>query len=344
MTESCPSPYLCFVDDSLPGFTRRKLKHGWAYYDADGARITDRDEIDRLNAIGMPPAYQDCWFSPTPHGHIQAIGKDARGRRQYRYHPAFRAGQEQSKFMRCAEFGHALPRLRARVEEDIHTRRLSREAVIAAVIRLLDLGRVRVGNESYAQANESFGATTLRRLHAQLTRSALTLEFKGKSGKMHRIRMSDRHLIRIIRRCQDLEGQHLFQYVDAEGEPHRIGSGDVNAYIKETMGEAFSAKNFRTWSASVIAFEALCTARAPLSVKKLVEPVAQLLGNTPAIARKSYVHPALIELAQSSRTLSDVRLPRKSRYLSRAERGLIAFLEEQGKECGDADTGRAKAA
>lgn len=329
MMSDCDKPtLLCYVDDSLPGITRRALKRGWAYFDAKGERITDRDEIDRLNAVGMPPAYIDCWFCPSSQGHIQATGYDARGRKQYRYHPDFRAGQEADKYERCAAFGRALPLLRARVESDLRGRALERDTVVAAVIRLLDLGRVRVGNESYAKTNKSYGATTLRRKHAQLSSGRIKLQFRAKSGKMQQITIADSRLVRLARRCQDLPGQHLFQYLDTAGEAHPVGSGEVNAYLRETMGEAFSAKHFRTWGASVIAFQALVEAGGKLPLKAMIAPVSEALGNTPAIARKSYVHPALIEAAQDGGLPKGLKLPRRTKYLSAVERGLIEFLEQ----------------
>jgi DNA topoisomerase-1 len=217
--------------------------------------------------------------------------------------------------------------LRARVESDLQGRALERDTVVAAVIRLLDLGRVRVGNESYAKANKSYGATTLRRRHAQLSSSRIKLQFRAKSGKMQQLTIIDSRLARLARRCQDLPGQHLFQYLDAEGEPHPVGSADVNAYLRETMLEAFSAKHFRTWGASVIAFETLVQAGGALPLKMLIAPVCEALGNTPAIARKSYIHPAIIEAAQDSGLPGGLKLPRRTKYLSAVERGLIEFLE-----------------
>ncbi len=328
MMSTAPLPaMLCYVDDSLPGITRRPLKRGWAWFDAKGQRITNRDEIDRLNAVGMPPAYIDCWFCPSAQGHIQATGYDARGRKQYRYHPDFRAGQDADKYERCAAFGRALPLLRARVESDLQGRTLDRDTVIAAVIRLLDLGRVRVGNESYAKANKSYGATTLRRRHATLGSGRIKLQFRAKSGKLQQLTIADSRLVRLARRCQDLPGQHLFQYVDEAGEAHPVGSADVNAYLRETMGEAFSAKHFRTWGASVIAFQTLIEAGGKLPLKALVAPVCEALGNTPAIARKSYIHPALIDATQGDGLPEDLKLPRRTKYLSSHERGLIEFLD-----------------
>ncbi len=326
-----PNVDLRHVDDSLPGISRRRLKRGWAYHDNEGRRITDRDEIDRLNAIGMPPAYERCWFCADPSGHIQATGYDARGRKQYRYHVEFRAAQDAGKFDRCAAFGMALPKLRARVDHAISGRAPTRDAVIAAVVRLLDIGFIRVGNESYARENRSFGATTLRNRHATLTRERIRLVFRGKSGKLHKLTIADRRLARIVRRCQDLPGQRLFQYLNGDGTPHPVGSSEVNAWLREATGEDFSAKHFRTWSASVIAFETLVAAKGPISVKALVEPVCAALGNTPAIARKSYIHPALIDAAREGLP-KGLNMPRRTKYLSATERGLIAFLTNGGTD------------
>ena len=319
---------LTYVDDSEPGITRRRKGRYWQYFDAGGARITDRDEIDRLNGIGLPPAYRDAWFCPEPNGHIQAIGYDDRGRKQYRYHPEFRAKQEAAKYDRCPEFGKVLPKLRRRVEADLRKRRLTRDTVVAAVIRLLDSGRIRVGNEAYAQTNKSYGATTLRNRHAKVAGRTVKMRFKAKSGIERELRITDATLSRIVKRCQDLPGQHLFQYLDEDGEPHPVTSTDVNDYIRDATGEDFTAKHFRTWSASVIAFEQICAAgEEGVGLKTLLEPVAEALGNTPAISRKSYVHPAIVEAVKNApRKRLSLHCPRSTKYLSSAERGLIAFL------------------
>jgi len=316
---------ICYVDCDLPGISRKKVRNGWAYFDAKGARITDRDEIDRLNRIALPPAYVDAWYCPNATGHIQAIGYDARGRRQYRYHADFRERQDAAKYDRCADFGRALPLLRARVEADLAGKPTARDTVIAAVIRLLDLGHIRVGNESYAQANKSFGATTLRTRHATVKNGSLSLQYRAKSGIMRKLTISDKSLLRVVRRVQDLPGQNLFQYLDDDGEPRTIGSADVNAYIRDAMGADFSAKHFRTWGGSVIALQSiLASDGAKLKLTDLLEPVAAALGNTPTIARKSYVHPRVLELAS---TPAAIILPRKTRWLSPAERALIELLD-----------------
>src|ERR1044071_9790472 len=241
-----PAPRLHYVDDSRPGITRKRQGRYWQYFDADGKRITDRDEIDRLNAIGLPPAYRDAWFCPDPNGHIQAIGYDDKGRKQYRYHTGFRERQEAAKYERCADFGKALTRLRRKVEADLRKRSLSRDTVIAAVVRLLDTGRIRVGNEAYAQENKSYGATTLRRRHPKVAGRKVKMRFKAKSGIERELTITDASLTRIVRRCQDLPGQHLFQYMYADGEAHPVSSTELNDYIREATGGDFTAKHFRT--------------------------------------------------------------------------------------------------
>lgn len=320
---------LVYVDPEMPGIARKKIRNGWGYTDAKGNRITDRDEIERLNKVALPPAYVDAWFCPSPHGHIQAIGYDAKGRKQYRYHPDFRAKQEAEKYDRLADFGRALPLLRAQVERDIAGKPTERDTVIAAVVRLLDTGHIRVGNEAYAQSNKSFGATTLRNRHAKLSGGKLSLQYRAKSGVMRKLTLGDRGLLRVVRRVQDLPGQNLFQYLGDDGSPCSVGSGDVNAYIKEAMGDDFSAKHFRTWGASVIAFEhvvAACRSGSVVKLAQVLEPVAAALGNTPSIARKSYVHPFVLELKDAC------PLPRKTRWLSGAERALIALLDDAAKD------------
>jgi DNA topoisomerase I len=320
------------VDDSKPGITRKKAGHGWGYYNPDGSRITDREEIDRLNKIALPPAYTDAWFCPNADGHIQATGVDARGRKQYRYHLDFRAQQEADKYERTADFGRALPKLRARVEADLAGRKLAHDTVVAAVVRLLDLGHIRVGNENYAKENKSFGATTLRNRHAKVQGAKLRLEYIGKSGKKQRLTIEDKRLANIVRRTQDLPGQHLFEYVDDDGQPHPIGSHEVNDYIKNATGGDFTAKHFRTWGASLLAFEhILATAEGgKISLKPMLEAVAASLGNTPAISRKSYIHPALIELCRNGDAgeLCALKLPRAVQHLTSHERALIGFLDE----------------
>jgi DNA topoisomerase-1 len=316
--------------DTEPGITRKRQGRYWAYFDARGKRVTDRDEIDRLNAIGLPPAYTDAWFCAEPNGHLQATGVDARGRKQYRYHPDFRAKRDSAKYEGLLEFGKALPKLRRRVERDLHKRDLTREAVLAAVVRLLDTEHIRVGNEEYAKANKSFGATTLRRRHLKRTGHGLMMRFTGKHGIVHEVKITDSNLKRICRRCQELPGQMLFQYVNGDGEPKPVSSGDVNDYIRDATGNDFTAKHFRTWSASVIALEQLLKKKedARISVKTVIEPVAEALGNTAAISRKSYVHPKLLDAVKDDARdpLDGMDRPRARRRLSSSEVALLQFL------------------
>ena len=323
------SPRLIHVDDSLPGISRTRSGVGWLYRDAKGKIIRDRDEIDRLNAIALPPAYTDAWFCPAANGHILATGYDARGRKQYRYHPDFRIAREADKYDRCAAFGHALPLLRARLADDLNRRTLCSERVVAAVVRLLDLAALRVGNEQYVAANKSFGATTLRQRHAKLSGKTLRLKYVAKGGAMREVTISDRSLTTLVRRLQDLPGQNLFQYDDGAGIC-AVASEDVNAYIREAMGGDFSAKHFRTWTASVEAFAFLYDAPNPPTLKTMLEHVAGRLGNTPAIARKAYVHPAMLAAAQAREDFAATvgKLPRATRYLSRYERGFLTYLEQ----------------
>lgn len=322
------APRLVHVDDSLPGISRERSGTGWRYRDAKGKIIRERDEIDRLNAIALPPAYEDAWFCPAPNGHILATGYDARGRKQYRYHPDFRIARDADKYDRCAAFGHALPLLRARLADDLNRRTLCCERVVAAVVRLLDLAALRIGNEQYVAANKSFGATTLRQRHAKLSGQTLRLNYVAKGGAKREVTISDRSLSTLVRRLQDLPGQKLFQYVDGD-DVCAVGSDDVNAYIREAMGDEFSAKHFRTWTASVEAFAFLYDAPEPPALKAMLEQVADRLGNTPAIARKAYIHPAMLAAAQQREEFSAKigNLPRATRYLSRYERGFLTYLE-----------------
>ncbi|HEV2594672.1 MAG TPA: DNA topoisomerase IB [Sphingomicrobium sp.] len=321
--------------DAEPGITRKKIGRYWAYFDANGDRITDRDEIDRLNAIGLPPAYTDAWFCTDPNGHMQATGIDARGRKQYRYHPLFREKRENAKYEGLLEFGKALSRLRRRVETDLKKRTLTRETVLAAVVRLLDTQHIRIGNEQYARTNKSFGATTLRNRHLRRKGQSLSMRFTGKHGIVHEVTITDTNLKRICKRCQDLPGQMLFQYINGDGEPKPVSSGDVNDYIKEASGGDFTAKHFRTWSASVIALDQLLQKAedARITVKTVVEPVAEALGNTPAISRKSYVHPRLLEAVKENARdpLEGMGRPKGRKRLSSAEVALLDFLARGAK-------------
>jgi DNA topoisomerase I len=319
--------------DDEPGYSRQKNGRSWAYFDEHGKRITDRAEIDRLNAIALPPAYKDAWFCKDASGHLQATGRDDRGRKQYRYHPGYRSKRDTSKYEGCVEFGQALPRLRARVERDLKKRKLGRDTVLAAVIRLLDREHIRVGNEEYAKENKSFGLTTLRGRHVRRSGGKLKMRFPGKSGIVHETTITDRNLLRVVKKCQDLPGQMLFQYVNGDGQPQAVTSADVNNYIRNATGGDFTAKHFRTWGASVIFFKELLAKAEEkrLSLKTALEPVAEALGNTPAISRKSYVHPLLIEVLQQDPRdpLHGFEPPPPRRRLSSAETAFLAFLKKK---------------
>lgn len=321
--------------DSEPGYTRKRQGRYWQYFDEAGKRVTDREEIERLNAIALPPAYTDAWFCKSANGHIQATGKDARGRKQYRYHPDFRARMDASKFDGCRQFGALLPKIRKRVEKDLRKRKLDRDAVLAAIVRLLDREHMRIGNEQYAKANKSFGLSTLRTRHVSKKRGKLTMRYVGKHGIVHEATITDANLKRIVGRCQELPGQMLFQYVNGDGAPQSITSSDVNDYIREASGGDFTAKHFRTWGASVIFFEQLLASaeKEKKSLKSVLEPVAEALGNTPTMSRKSYVHPCLIEALQHDPRdpLNGMKRPRPRRRLTSAETGLLKFLGKRPK-------------
>jgi DNA topoisomerase-1 len=334
MTDEKPARVqLRHSSDSEPGYSRRKHGRYWQYFDEEGARLTDRETIERLNSLALPPAYTDAWFCKNANGHLQATGVDARGRKQYRYHPHFRARRDKKKYTGTQDFGRALPKIRKQVEKDLKKPALCREAVLAAVVRLLDTQYLRVGNEQYARENKSFGATTLRSRHLRRESGKLMMRFRGKHGIVHEVPITDRNLKRIVAKCHDLPGQHLFQYVDEGGEACAVTSADVNEYIREATDGDFTAKNFRTWAASVIAFDTMLEAadeeRAKISLKTVLEPVAEALGNTPAISRKSYVHPKLIDAARDRprNPLNGLERPRRRKYLSSAEVGLLEFLK-----------------
>jgi DNA topoisomerase I len=322
--------------DTEPGISRKRMGRYWAYFDPQGERITDRAEIDRLNAIALPPAYANAWFCADPNGHLQATGIDARGRKQYRYHPLFREMRENAKFDGLLEFGKALPRIRRKVDKDLRKRSLSKEKVLAGIVRLLDDDFLRIGNREYAKQNKSFGATTLLSRQVKDDGRKVRMRFKGKSGVEQEVTITDRTLRRLVRQLQDLPGQALFQYIDGDGNPHPINSSEVNDYIREATDGEFTAKHFRTWGASVLAFEQLLDHEESkrISVETMIEPVAEALGNTVAISRKAYVHPALIEAVKERPRdpLKGMERPAPRKWLSDCEVGLLQFLAANGRK------------
>jgi DNA topoisomerase-1 len=321
--------------DSEPGYSRKRMGRYWAYFDGE-KRVTDRATIDRLNSVALPPAYKHAWFCKDPDGHLQATGIDDRGRKQYRYHPDFRAKAEASKFAGLAEFGKNLPKIRRKVDKDLAKRALSRDKVVAAVIRLLDEEYLRVGNQAYAKENNSFGATTLLSRQVHDDGRKVKMRFKGKSGVMHEVLITDRTLRRVVRQLQELPGQQLFQYVNGDGNPHPVNSNEVNDYIREATGCDFTAKHFRTWGATVLAFEQMLDKadNARISVNTMIEPVAEALGNTVAMSRKAYVHPALIEAVKENPRdpLKGLERPRSRKWLSSCEVALIPFLKKVARK------------
>lgn len=299
---------LRYVTDQTPGIRRRKTGRHFRYLAPDGSPVKNERDLLRIKALAIPPAWTDVWICPRADGHLQATGRDAKGRKQYRYHPRWREVRDDAKFGRMAAFGRALPTIRERVERDLAHNGLSRDKVIATVVRLLERTLIRIGNEEYARANDSYGLTTLRDEHADFTTTAVRFFFRGKSGKTCHVDVKDRRLARIVRRCRDLPGQTLFQYVDDEGETRSVGSSDVNDYLRETTGEEFTAKDFRTWFGTVLAARELLDAEPATTdrekqhcVVRAIERVAERLGNTPAICRRCYVHPAVLDAYQNGR-------------------------------------------
>lgn len=333
---------LRYVTDDGPGVTRRRAGKRWAYHDVDGTRITDEVRIAWYDRLAIPPAWTGVWICPDRRGHLQATGRDAKGRKVYRYHPRWREVREEAKYSRMVSFARALPAIRQRVEEDLARRGLPREKVLATVVALLERTRIRVGNEEYARDNRSFGLTTLRDRHARIRGGRMTFAFKGKSGKPHEIEVADRQLARIVARCQELPGQQLFQYVDDDGERRGVGSDDVNAYLREITGEDFTAKDFRTWAGTVLAAMALqefkefdSEAEAKKNVVRAIEHVAEKLGNTPAVSRASYVHPKVIDayiegdLVRAARKEADRTLTDELSDLEPEEAAVYALLRER---------------
>jgi DNA topoisomerase-1 len=293
---------LRYSTDARPGITRRRSGRGFSYRAADGSLVRERATLARIRALAIPPAWTDVWICPWPNGHLQASGRDARGRKQYRYHARWHAHRGAEKFERMIEFGRALPAIRERCDADLARPGLPREKVLATVVRLLELTLIRVGNDEYARQNRSFGLTTLRDRHARIDGSEIRFRFRGKSGLEHEVGLRDRRLARVVRRCQELPGQELLQYLDDSGAVRDVTSDDVNGYIREISGGDFTAKDFRTWAGTVLAYRALKalqpddgSAAPKRAVVEAIKHTAERLGNTPAVARGSYVHPAVLE-------------------------------------------------
>jgi DNA topoisomerase-1 len=312
--ESAKEAGLRYVYSDRSGITRHRAGKGFFYRDTEGERITDKKTLERIKSLAIPPAWEDVWICPSPNGHLQATGRDTRNRKQYRYHPKWREVRDETKYEHMMAFGKALPGIRERVEADLRKQGLPKEKLLAAIIRLLETTLIRVGNHQYAKENNSFGLTTMRDHHVEVSGSTVHFEFKGKSGVEHEIDLRDRRLAAIVKRSQELPGEDLFQYIDEDGERRTISSDDVNAYLKEISGEDFTAKDFRTWAGTLLAAEALAgfesfdtETTAKKNVVQAIERVAARLGNTATICRKCYVHPAVIDAYLDGDTVETVK-------------------------------------
>ncbi|GAC1398324.1 MAG: DNA topoisomerase IB [Chloroflexota bacterium] len=312
--DSARAAGLQHVSDTKPGIRRRRDGETFVYTDRHGVTIEDPATLARIKSLAIPPAWTDVWIAPSPRGHIQATGRDARGRKQYRYHPKWGEIRDETKYHRMEAFAHALPGIRKRVQHDLTLPGLPREKILATVVRLLEGTLIRVGNESYAKENHHYGLTTMRNKHVDIEGSTLLFHFRGKSGVQHRIDIKDRRVANIVKRCRDLAGHHLFEYEDEDGTIHEVGSHDVNDYLHEITGEDFTAKDFRTWAGTLLAAKALqefetfdSQAQAKKNIVQAIETVAKRLGNTPSVCRKCYVHPEVLNAYMSGTTVHTIR-------------------------------------
>ncbi len=333
---------LRYVSDEKPGYTRKSRGEKFVYFDTEGKEIRDETRILRLNRLAIPPAYTDVWICPSANGHLQATGRDARGRKQYRYHERWREERDENKYEKMVIFAQALPKIRRRINKDLKLRGLPREKVLATVVQLLERTFIRIGNEEYAKENKSFGLTTMRNQHVDVKGATVRFRFRGKSGKEHDIDTEDRRVAKIIRKLQELPGQEVFQYLDEEGERHQVTSDDVNDYLREITSEEFTAKDFRTWAGTVMAAMALQVreafennSQAKKNVKDAIKAVATVLGNTPAVCRKCYVHPAVLEtyldgsLIEGLKKRTEKTLEDSLGNLRSEEAAVLAFLRDR---------------
>ena len=340
--DAAQSAGLRYVTDEKPGITRRKSGKGWSYRDPRGQKISKTEVIARINKLAVPPAYEDVWICPQADGHIQATGRDAKGRKQYRYHERFREVQESAKYEHMLAFAKLLPGIRAKCAEHMKLPGLPREKVLATIVHLLESTMIRVGNADYVKQNKSYGLTTLNDRHVKIEKGELRFRFKGKSGKEWNLSHKDKRIAKIVRQCQDLPGQHLFQYVGEDGERHEVTSSDVNAYLREIAGQGVTAKYFRTWTGTVLAALALSEfeifdsdAAAKKNIRAAIEQVAARLGNTPTVCRKCYVHPAIIDgyldkaLALELREEVERELVEDVGSLRPEEAVVLAFLQKR---------------
>ena len=340
--ESAKAAGLRYVSDTGPGIRRKRAGKSFSYIGLDGKPIRDRETLARIRALAIPPAYTDVWISPSPRGHIQATGRDAKGRKQYRYHPRWREVRDETKYERMIAFGQALPKIREQTDRDLALPGLPRRKVLAAVVQLLEATLIRVGNEEYARENRSYGLTTLRNRHVDVSGATVRFKFRGKSGKEHSIGVRDRRLANVVKRCEELPGQTLFQYRDEDGELQTVDSDDVNEYLREITGQDFTAKDFRTWAGTVLAALALqefesfdSETQAKKNVVQAIESVAERLGNTPTVCRKCYVHPAVIDtylegsMLQTLRERADQEMADSLKALRVEEAAVMAILQQR---------------
>lgn len=346
---------LRYANDTGPGFRRELHKGQFTYQRPNGAAIKDQATSVRIKRLAIPPAWTDVWICPNPEGHIQATGRDARGRKQYRYHPDWRQHRDENKYGRMLNFARALPTIRRAVRRDLQRKGMPREKALATVVRLLEATLIRVGNDEYARANHSYGLTTMHNRHAQVNGSHIRFAFRGKSAKHHEISLRDPKLARIVRRCQDMPGQELFAYEDADGNVQDVRSQDVNDYLRAIAGEDFTAKDFRTWAGTVLAAIALRefehvdhAAQAKKNIVVAIEAVAKLLGNTPSVCRKSYVHPAILDSYLAGETIATIRqraaqkINRSLARLKPEEAAVLVLLQHQLQKSPARSTTRAK--
>ncbi len=339
--ESAKAAHLRYVTDARPGIQRQRRGKGFSYVDANGKSIHDKETLRRIRSLVIPPAWTNVWICPLANGHLQATGRDARRRKQSRYHPRWREVRDETKYERMHLFAQALPALRKQVDQDLALSGLPRERVLATIVSLMESTLIRVGNTAYARENKSFGLTTMRNRHVEVNGSRITFSFQGKSKVHHTIDLQDRRLANIVRKCADIPGYELFQYLDSDGNAHTVDSSDVNEYLKSITGQYFTAKDFRTWAGSVLACDLLgefepflSEAQAKKNVVQMIKTVSQRLGNTPSVCRKCYVHPAVIEAylkgdVQSAKRELDREIAEHTHALRHEEQTLIELLQER---------------
>src|ERR1051325_2107288 len=342
--ESARAAGLRYVSDETPGFSRERRGKGFRYLDLRGKEVRDRDHLARIKSLAIPPAWESVWICPVESGHLQATGRDARGRKQHRYHPKWRETRDETKYNRMIAFAKLLPKIRQRVAKDLRAEGLTRDKILAAIVKLLEISLIRVGNAEYARDNKSYGLTTMKDHHAKIRGEKIIFDFRGKSGKDHKIEIEDPRLARIVKRSQDLPGQELFQYIDDQGQRQDVKSEDVNDYLHEIVSGDFTAKDFRTWAGTVLAAMALqefekfdTQAQARKNVLRAIERVAERLGNTPSVCRKCYIHPAIVnsymdgQMLQTAQQRAERELAGNISKLRPEEAAVLGLLQQRAR-------------